>query len=51
VAYRFETEPELDAIIDYVFTFRIKPVAVKLRLLKKSGVRRMYLAVERKGTP
>jgi len=51
VAYRFETEPELDAIIDYVFTFRIKPVAVKLRLLKKSGLRRMYLAVERKRTP
>jgi photoactive yellow protein len=47
VAYRFETEPVLDAIIDYVFTFRIKPVAVKLRLLKQTGRRRMYLAVER----
>jgi photoactive yellow protein len=48
VAYRFETEPELDAIIDYVFTFRIKPVAVRLRLLKQSGGRRMYLAVDRR---
>ena len=48
VAHRFETEPELDATIDYVFTFRIKPVAVKLRLLKQSGQVRMYLAVDRR---
>ena len=48
VAYRFETEPVLDVIIDYVFTFRIRPVAVKLRLLKQAGLRRMYLAVERR---
>ena len=47
VAYRFETEPVLDAMIDYVFTLRIKPVAVKLRLLKQGARRRMYLAVER----
>jgi photoactive yellow protein len=48
VAYRFETEPVLDAIIDYVFTLRIKPVGVKLRLLKQPARRRMYLAVERR---
>jgi photoactive yellow protein len=48
VAYRFEVEPVLDVIIDYVFTFRIKPVAVKLRLLKQTGRRRMYLVVERR---
>jgi photoactive yellow protein len=47
VAFRFENEPVLDAIIDYVFTFRIKPTAVKLRLLKQNA-RRMYLAVERR---
>ena len=46
VAYRFETEPVLDDTIDYVFTFRIKPTAVKLRLLKQTARRRMYLAVE-----
>jgi len=48
VAYRFETEPALDAVIDYVFTLRIKPVAVRLRLLKQPERRRMYLAVERR---
>jgi len=41
VAYRFETEPALDAV-----TLRIKPVAVRLRLLKQPERRRMYLAVE-----
>jgi photoactive yellow protein len=46
VAYRFETEPVLDAVIDYVFTFRIRPTAVRLRLLKQPERRRMYLAVE-----
>jgi len=48
VAHRFATEPALDAIIDYVFTFRIKPVGVKLRLLKQTARHRMYLAVERR---
>jgi len=48
VAHRFETEPALDAIIEYVFTLRIKPVGVKLRLLKQTARRRMYLAVERR---
>ena len=48
VAHRFETEPVLDAILDYVFTFRIKPVGVKLRLLKQAARHRMYLAVERR---
>ena len=48
VAFRLETEPALDAIIDYVFTLRIKPIEVKLRLLKQTARRRMYLAVERR---
>ena len=48
VAHRFQTEPVLDAIIDYVFTLRIRPVAVRLRLLKQASRRRMYLAVERR---
>jgi photoactive yellow protein len=47
VAHRFETEPGLDAVIDYTFTFRMAPQAVRLRLLKRPGARRMYLAVER----
>jgi photoactive yellow protein len=47
VAHRFETEPVLDAIIDYVFTLRMKPTKVKLRLLRQPGRRRTYLLVER----
>ncbi|MGB7976965.1 MAG: PAS domain-containing protein [Roseiarcus sp.] len=47
VAHRFETEPELDAILDYVFTLRMQPTTVRLRLLKQPGRRRMYLVVER----
>jgi photoactive yellow protein len=49
VAYRFETESEIDAVINYTFTFRIAPMAVRLRLLKRPGGRRMYLAVEKAG--
>ena len=48
VAYRFETETALDDIIDYVFTLRMQPTKVRLRLLKQPGRRRMYLVVERK---
>jgi photoactive yellow protein len=51
VAYRFETEPELDDIIDYVFTLRMQPTKVRLRLLKQPGRRRMYLVVERNMKP
>jgi photoactive yellow protein len=47
VAHRFETEPELDAIIDYVLTLRMQPTEVRLRLLKQPGRRRIYLVVER----
>jgi photoactive yellow protein len=47
VAQRFETEPALDAVVDYVFTVRMQPTKVKLRLLKQPGRRRMYLVVER----
>jgi photoactive yellow protein len=49
VAHRFETEPDLDAIIDYVFTFRLSPMKVRLRLMKRPGGTRWYLAVERRG--
>jgi photoactive yellow protein len=48
VAYRFETEPTLDAEIDYVFTLRMHVTNVKLRLLKGTTCRRMYLVVQRK---
>jgi photoactive yellow protein len=47
VAHRFETEPTLDAVVDYVFTFRMQPTKVRLRLLKQPGGLRSYLVVER----
>jgi photoactive yellow protein len=48
VAYRFETEAIVDDIIDYVFTLRMQPTKVRLRLLKQTGRPRMFLAVERR---
>jgi len=48
VAQRFENEPALDAVIDYVFTLRMKTTSVKLRLLKQPERRRMYLLVQPK---
>ncbi len=46
VARRFETEPELDATIDYTFSFRLRPTPVKLRLLRSASASRMYLLVD-----
>ena len=47
VAQRFEDEPELDAMLDYVLTFRMRPTPVKLRLLKRPDLRHRYLLVQR----
>ena len=47
VAYRFETEASLDTVMNYVFTLRMQPTKVRLRLLKQPGRRRMYLVVDR----
>jgi len=46
VAHRFESESEIDDVINYVFTFRIAPLKVRLRLLKRSGAECAYLIVE-----
>ena len=48
VAHRFETEATLDYIMDYVFTLRMQPINVRLRLLKDTGRSHMFLAVERR---
>lgn len=45
VAQRFETATELDEVIDYVFTLKMKPTKVQLRLLKGADVQRQFLAV------
>ena len=46
VAARFEEEPELDAIIDYVLTFRMRPTPVRLRLLQSAPVPHLYVLVD-----
>ena len=47
VAQRFEDEPEIDDIIDYVLTLRMRPTPVRLRLLKAPSVSRRYLLIQR----
>ena len=47
VAQRYETEAEIDATLDYVFTLRMKFTPVKLRLLKRSDSPLRYMLVVR----
>ena len=47
VAQRFEDEAELDSIIDFVLTFRMRPTVVRLRLLQGAAASRRYVLVER----
>ncbi|UWF46852.1 hypothetical protein NYP20_15995 [Pseudomonas sp. N3-W] len=46
VAQRFENEPELDVIISYVLALRMRPVPVRLRLLKNIDNNTRFLLVE-----
>ena len=47
VAERFRSEPSLDAELDYVFTLRMKPTPVRLRLLADPSARLRYMIVVR----
>jgi photoactive yellow protein len=47
VSQRFWDEPELDAIVPYIFTFKMKPTPVRLRLLRSRASEAIYLLVER----
>lgn len=47
VAQRFEDEAELDTVIDYVLTLRMRPTPVQLRLLKSPDFRRHYILIQR----
>ena len=47
VAQRFEDEAEIDAIIDYVLTLRMRPTPVRLRLLKAPQTERRYILIQR----
>ena len=46
VAQRYADSDELDETLDYVFTFRMAPTPVRLRLLARKGSERQYLAVQ-----
>jgi len=48
VAHPFEAEAELDRTIGYVFTLRMAPTQVQLRMLKHPDASRMYLLVQRR---
>lgn len=45
VAERYGEPGELDAQLDYVFTYRMKPRPVRLRLLKRADGDEQYLVV------
>jgi len=47
VAQRLADEPELDASLDYVLTFRMRPTPVRLRLLRSASASRRYVLVQR----
>jgi hypothetical protein len=45
VATRFELEPELDAVIEYVLTLRMRPTPVKMRLLASQSSPNRYVVI------
>ncbi|MCJ2121105.1 hypothetical protein [Methylobacterium sp. J-077] len=47
VAQRFEDEAEIDAIIDYVLTLRMRPTPVRLRLLKAPQAYHRFILIQR----
>jgi photoactive yellow protein len=47
VAQRFEDETALDALLDYTFTFRVRPTPVRLRLLQDPAQVTRYVVVLR----
>jgi photoactive yellow protein len=47
VAQRFEDESELDAVIPYVLTLRMRPTPVRMRLLATASIVRRYILIQR----
>ncbi len=47
VAQRFEDEPELDDVLPYVLTLRMRPTKVRLRLLATAQTPLRYVLIER----
>lgn len=50
VAQRFADEDELDHIVPYVLTLRMRPTPVRLRLLKAPGYATRFVLIERRAT-
>lgn len=48
VSERFDTAQLLDETIDFVFTYRMSPTPVRLRMLAAAGAARQYLVVEKR---
>jgi hypothetical protein len=46
VAQRFEDEDNLDTIIDYILTFRMRPTPVKLRMIRQPDLALRYLLIQ-----
>jgi len=47
VAQRFEDEPELDAIIPFVLTLRMRPTPARLRLLASKSAPLRFILIDR----
>jgi photoactive yellow protein len=47
VAQRFEDEPDLDAIVPFVLTLRMRPTPVRLRLLASKSVAMRFILISR----
>lgn len=47
VAQRFEDEPQLNAIVPFVLTLRMRPTRVRLRLLKEPDTDLRYILIDR----
>ena len=46
VAQRYEAEGALDEVIDYVFTYKLAPTPVRLRMVRGASAQHAYLIVE-----
>ena len=47
VSERFDDEEDLDEIIDYVLTLKMRPTKVKMRLLRSAGQAEKFLLLKR----
>lgn len=47
VAQRFEDEPELDAVIPFVLTLRMRPTPVRLRLMASRSAPLRFILIDR----